>query len=81
MISLWVSTAYLMKNSNNKLSSLLTAMPATFMSGVSATYILMAKEGFQISSSIAYPVGVVVAISFFAIYLAKLRLLSSERDC
>ena len=39
----------------------LTALPATFMSAVSCTYILMAKEGFQLSTAIAYPAGIIFA--------------------
>ena len=73
MISLWVATAYLLKNAGNKAYSLMTALPATFMSGVSMTYIMMAKEGFRISSTIAYPVGLILAASFFVIYLVRLR--------
>ncbi len=69
MISLWVATAYLLKYSRNKLSSLLTALPATFMSAVSMTYILMSKEGFRISSSVAYPIGAVFAAICFCIYI------------
>ena len=36
-------------------------LPATFMSAVSCTYILMAKEGFQLSIAIAYPAGIIFA--------------------
>ena len=41
--------------------SLMAALPATFMSAVSVTYILQAEEGFRLSTSIAYPVGLVCA--------------------
>ena len=44
MVSLWVATSYLLKTNKNKLSSLLTALPASFMSAVSLTYILLADE-------------------------------------
>ncbi len=69
MISLWVATAYLLKTKTNKTVSLITALPATFMSGVSMTYILMAKEGLRLSSAIAYPIGIVFALSLFGVYL------------
>jgi uncharacterized membrane protein YciS (DUF1049 family) len=62
-----------MKNAKNKMYSLITALPATFMSGVSMTYIMMAKEGFRISAAIAYPIGLILAALFFIIYLVKLR--------
>ncbi len=73
MISLWVSTAYLLKKSTKKQASLLTAMPASFMSAVSLTYILMAEEGFKLSRTIAYPAGVCFAILLFCIYLFRYR--------
>ena len=69
MISLWVATAYLLGTSGNKLVSLITALPAAFMSAVSVTYILMAQEGFRLGAGIAYPVGIVCAAALFLIYL------------
>ena len=69
MISLWVATAYLLKANGNKLVSLITALPAAFMSAVSVTYILMAQEGFRLGAGIAYPVGIVCAAALFLIYL------------
>ena len=69
MISLWVATAYLVKTHKSKNASLLTALPATFMSAVSLTYILMAGEGFGLSSSIAYPAGAVFALALFCVYV------------
>ena len=69
MISLWVATAYLVKVGKRKYGSLLTALPATFMSAVSLTYILMAPEGFRLSSGIAYPAGIVFACVMFGLYL------------
>ena len=73
MISLWVATAYLLKTHTNKTMSLVTALPATFMSAVSMTYILMAKEGFKLGAGIAYPVGIVFAVACFAFYVTKLN--------
>ena len=69
MISLWVATAYLLKTGKSRWASLLAALPATFMSAVSMTYILMASEGFGLSAQIGYPVGVVFAAALFALYL------------
>ena len=72
MISLWTSAAYLLKESKNKYYSLIAALPATFMSAVSLTYILMAKEGFKLSATIGYPSGIIFAIVLFAFYCGKL---------
>ena len=69
MISLWVATAYLVKECKYRYGSLMTALPASFMSAVSLTYILMAKEGFSLSATIAYPAGIIFAVALFVIYL------------
>lgn len=78
MISLWVATSYLLKTHENKLVSLITALPATFMSAVSMTYILMAKEGFKLGVHIAYPVGIIFAISLFTYYAVHCHLFTEH---
>ncbi len=71
MISLWVATAYLIKNGRSKWNSFLTAFPATFMSAVSMTYIIMADEGLGLGAGVAYPVGIIFAAACFIFYLYK----------
>ena len=71
MVSLWVATAYLLKKGKYRFGSLLTALPACFMSAVSLTYILMADEGFGLSSKVSYPAGACFAAALFVIYLIK----------
>ena len=73
MIALWVATAFLIREGRYRLGSLITALPATFMSAVSFTYILMASEGFGLSASLAWPAGVVFALALFCLYLMRLR--------
>ena len=73
MISLWVATAYIMKNAKARSYSFLTALPASFMTAVSVTYILMAKEGLKLSKSVSYPIGIAASVVLFAIYLLKCR--------
>ena len=72
MITLWVVTAYLLKHKKNKWDSLLSAVPATFMSAVTSTYILVAKEGLRLSTSVAYPLGLMFAAACFGIYVRAL---------
>ena len=69
MIALWVATAYLLKEGKRPVTTLLTALPATFMSAVSMTYILMADEGFGLSSGIAWPAGAGFAAILFIVYI------------
>ena len=71
MISLWVATAYLLRTNRHKASSIITAVPATFMSAVTLTYILMAPEGFKLSSKIAYPAGIIFASALLLVYLVR----------
>ena len=73
MISLWVATGYLLKEGKNRFGSLLTALPAAFMSAVSVTYILMADEGFGLSPAISYPAGVCCAAALFLAYVLVYR--------
>ncbi len=72
MIALWVSTAYLLKESRYVLGSLITAIPATFMTAVSTTYILIADEGFCLGENVSYAVGNVAVIVALVVYLALL---------
>lgn len=70
MIVLWAAAAYLVKNGK---SHWMTSIPATFMTAVSVTYLLQAPEGFKLSTTIAYPVGVVIAIGAIAFFLVKAK--------
>ena len=69
MIALWLATVYMIRTRKHKLTSLITALPATFMTAVSLTYILMANEGFGISADIAYPIGITFALLHFIGYM------------
>ena len=72
MITLWAAAMYLVRHWDKPWHSLMCAIPATFMSGVSCTYILMAEEGFRLAQSIAYPVGIVFAMVCAAAYGYKM---------
>ncbi|MBR2549367.1 MAG: carbon starvation protein A [Clostridiales bacterium] len=69
MISLWVATSYLIRNKKQRFISLITAIPASFMTAVSVTYILVAKEGFKLSTAIGYPIGLIAAAVLFVTYI------------
>lgn len=68
MIALWVATAYLLKKGKYRFDSLLTALPATFMTAVSLTYILTAKEGLQLGQTLSCILGATAAAVLLAIY-------------
>lgn len=77
MISLWVAAVYL-ASKNGKY--FIAAIPATFMSAVSCTYILMAPEGFKLSAAISYPVGIIFAVVCFSAFMlvGRKRVVANE---
>ena len=79
MIVLWAASMYLFKEKKNYW---ITAVPATFMSAVSATYFVLAPEclggllnhktaeGATVyNTAVAYPVGILFAIAMLALFL------------
>ncbi len=76
MIVLWAASSYLIQNGRNYL---ITVVPATFMSAVSATYFVMAPEclgmipALKLNTKVAYPVGIVVAAAFLCIFITKTK--------
>lgn len=69
--TLWAEAMYLAKNAKRRWYSLMCALPAAFMTAVCGAYILMADEGFKISSQIAYPIGLCLAAACAALFLVK----------
>ena len=69
MIVLWAMAVYLVQNAKKEWYSLISAVPATFMSAVSVTYILMAGEGFRLSTKIAYPAGIAASVALLIVFL------------
>lgn len=68
MIALWAGAVYLCKNKKN---FWIAAVPATFMSAVSATYILMEEEGLRLPVAFAYPAGMVFAAACAVLFYFK----------
>lgn len=71
MITLWAAAIYLAGNAKKWWYSVICAIPAAFMSGVSSTYILMAEEGFRLSQDISYPIGIAFALVCTVLYVVK----------
>ena len=83
MIVLWAASMYLFQQKKNYW---ITAVPATFMSAVSATYFVLGDEclgqflntkdasGATIyNTTVAYPVGIIFAIVLLAIFIHATR--------
>lgn len=78
MMVLWMGAAYLVKHGKNHW---IATIPATFMTAVSVTYILQAKEGLKLSTTISYPVGIiaaVIAFIYFYFSINKMKKTSSS---
>ncbi len=70
MIVLWAAAMYMaMKGKNYWIA----ALPATFMSAVSATYFVSAKECLGLPLNIAYPAGIAAAIAFLGFFLYTVK--------
>ncbi len=82
MIALWVATSYLLRRGKYKFGSVITAIPASFMTAVSVTYILMADEGFRLNQTISYIIGFVATFGLMIVYAVLLvkRRLSTEKE-
>ncbi|HAR80279.1 MAG TPA: carbon starvation protein A, partial [Succinivibrionaceae bacterium] len=69
-IVLWSGAVYLARSHSNK-AYLLPFLPAIYMTTVTVTYILVAPEGFRLSSSIGNPVGIAAAVLCTALFIFK----------
>ena len=64
-IVLWTAGMYLVTKAKKHW---IATIPATFMTAVCTSYILIAPEGFKLSKSISYTVGIIGAIAAMAIF-------------
>lgn len=78
MIALRVAAAYLVREGKYRFGSLITALPAAFMSAVSMTCILTADEGLHLSTELAYPIDLGFAAALLIVY-AVLRIRRQRR--
>ena len=77
MIVLWAAAMYLILR---KQFHWIATVPAVFMTAVSATYLLVAPEGFKLSTTIGYPVGIAIAVAALVLFMvtAKKKINASE---
>ncbi|CDF58172.1 carbon starvation CstA family protein [Thermobrachium celere] len=68
MVTLWATAVYLLKYNKNYW---IAVIPAVFMSYVSVSYIMQAKEGFKMPASISNIIGLVVAGILLVLFLTK----------
>ncbi|WP_418965151.1 carbon starvation protein A [Cetobacterium sp.] len=69
-IALWAGAVYLANEGKNHW---IATIPGTFMTAVVTTYILIAPEGFRLSETIGYVVGIAAAIVALGLFLKKIN--------
>lgn len=70
MIVLWAASMFLFKEKKNYW---ITVVPAVFMSAVSITYFVSAPECLNLSTAVAYPLGILAAVLFFGIFICATK--------
>ncbi|XMB85179.1 carbon starvation protein A [Mycoplasmatota bacterium WC44] len=75
-IMLWAAASFLVRN---KKFHYICSVPATFMTAVVTTYIIIAPEGLTLSTSIGYPVGIIVAIASFVWFMIFVNRMAKQQ--
>lgn len=78
MIVLWAAAVYLHRYGAPTWACMMAAIPATFMSAVSITYFFQAPECLNLSTSIAYPAGIIGAAAFLGIFIYRTLIRDKE---
>jgi len=76
-IVLWTAGMY-MVNIGKK--HWMATVPATFMTAVCTSYILIAPEGLKLSQGISYPAGIIAAIAAMVIFLIAAKKVEVKRN-
>ena len=69
-IALWAGAVYLANEGKNHW---IATIPGVFMTAVVTTYILIAPEGFRLSETIGYVVGIAGAVIALGLFLKKIN--------
>lgn len=77
MIMLWAASSYLVQAKKNHW---ITTVPAVFMSAVTCSYILQAKEGLRIQGAISNTLGVIFALGLFILFLVYTKKKAVEQE-
>lgn len=78
VFTLWACSVFLVSHCKNRWFSFITVIPATFMSAVCVTYILVADEWFKLDRTVSYISGIAVALIFLCVFLFKTKFLTGK---
>ena len=68
-IVLWTATAFILKALHKKWYSLITALPATFMTMIVSSFILHSSQGLSLDYNFSIIAGLLLALLAFVVYL------------
>ncbi|MDR3243327.1 MAG: carbon starvation protein A [Elusimicrobiota bacterium] len=68
-IILWVGAVYLYRHAKSRIYAAIAAVPATFMTAVTVTYIFIAPEGFTLPVAVGYTAGFLAAAVCLFLFL------------
>lgn len=71
MVTLWTVAVYLYRARRKRWHFLIAMLPAVFMSAVCMTYILQAPEGLGLSTTVAYPGGIIFAVVCLVLFFRR----------
>ena len=71
-VVLWTATVFIIKVLNKKWYSLITALPALFMTTIVTSFILHSKLGLSLDYNLSIIIGVVISVLAFVLYLRTL---------
>ena len=71
-IVLWTATAFLLKTSENRLYSLIPAIPAMFMTMVTSSFLFHSKQFFGLDYSISMMIATAISVTVMIVYLRAL---------
>ena len=77
IFTLWAITVYLYRNGK---CFYITLIPAIFMTSVCSTYILMAPEGFALSATVGYSIGLAFTVLLSAVTILYMRKRKGQTD-
>ncbi|MGL5787932.1 MAG: carbon starvation CstA family protein [Bacteroidales bacterium] len=75
VFTLWAITIYLVRLRKNYF---ITLIPALFMTAVSSSYILMAKEGFNLNHTFSYSLSLAITLAVFVLFIIRKKNIESE---
>jgi carbon starvation protein CstA len=79
-IVLWTATVFLLRTSSNRMYSLITALPALFMTMTTTTYIIHAGQGLSLDYNISLVIGAFITFVAGVLYVREFTKNRAENE-